>query len=68
MDPLHVRHMDIYAYLLMREKKTVELQRLVCHRLVSITLDLQPCNYQLSKSIVQGIKLLSCKYKQFAVE
>ena len=37
MDPLHVRHMDIYAYLLMREKKTVELQRLVCYGLVSIT-------------------------------
>ena len=41
MDPLHVRHMDIYAYLLMREKKTVELQRLVCHHLVSITFDLK---------------------------
>ena len=40
MDPLHVRHMDIYAYLLMREKKTVELQRFVCHALVSITFDI----------------------------
>ena len=40
MDPLHVRHMDIYAYLLMREKKTVELQRSVCHALVGITFDI----------------------------
>lgn len=28
MDPLHIQHMDIYAYLLAKEKKTVELQRL----------------------------------------
>lgn len=36
MDPLHLRHMDIYAYLLAREKKTVELQRLA-NQLMSAT-------------------------------
>ena len=33
MDPLHIHHMDIYAYLLAKEKKTVELQRYVSKKI-----------------------------------
>lgn len=29
VDPLHIRHMDLYSYLLYRERKSKELQRLV---------------------------------------